>query len=85
LQALWQALSKVKNNNSKKEYYLTDVISILNKSGYKTDAVSLTTEEEILGINDRKQLAYAEKILRNRKLEELMAGGVTVTDPFLLI
>ncbi|MEA5000612.1 MAG: bifunctional UDP-N-acetylglucosamine diphosphorylase/glucosamine-1-phosphate N-acetyltransferase GlmU [Endomicrobiaceae bacterium] len=81
LQALWQALSKVKNNNSKKEYYLTDVISILNKSGYKTDAVSLTTEEEILGINDRKQLAYAEKILRNRKLEELMAGGVTVTDP----
>ncbi|MFA7074810.1 MAG: bifunctional UDP-N-acetylglucosamine diphosphorylase/glucosamine-1-phosphate N-acetyltransferase GlmU [Endomicrobiaceae bacterium] len=81
LQNLWRALSKVKNNNSKKEYYLTDVISILNKSGHKTDAVSLTNKEEILGINDRKQLAYAEKILRNRKIEELMANGVTVTDP----
>lgn len=81
LQNLWQALSKVKNNNSKNEYYLTDVISILNKSGHKTDAVSLTNEEEILGINDRKQLAYAEKILRNRKIEELMANGVTITDP----
>ncbi|MDD5101404.1 MAG: sugar phosphate nucleotidyltransferase, partial [Endomicrobiaceae bacterium] len=44
LETLWQALSKVKNDNNKKEYYLTDVISILNKSGYKTDALSITNE-----------------------------------------
>ncbi|MDD2523973.1 MAG: bifunctional UDP-N-acetylglucosamine diphosphorylase/glucosamine-1-phosphate N-acetyltransferase GlmU [Endomicrobiia bacterium] len=81
LETLWQALSKVKNDNNKKEYYLTDVISILNKSGYKTDALSITNEEEILGINDRKQLAYASKILRNRKLDKLMSDGITIIDP----
>ena len=54
---------------------------ILNKDGYKTDAVALTTEEEILGVNDRKQLAVAEDILRTRKNDELMANGVTIVDP----
>ncbi len=81
LKTLWQALSKVKNDNSKKEYYLTDVISVLNKSGYRTDAVMLADKEEILGVNDRKQLAYADKVLRNRKLDELMSNGVTIRDP----
>jgi bifunctional UDP-N-acetylglucosamine pyrophosphorylase/glucosamine-1-phosphate N-acetyltransferase len=82
LEILWQALSKVKPNNNKKEYYLTDVISILNKSGYKTDAVSVCSEEEILGVNDRLQLATASDILRGRKIEELMANGVTIIDPY---
>ncbi|MDD5021684.1 MAG: bifunctional UDP-N-acetylglucosamine diphosphorylase/glucosamine-1-phosphate N-acetyltransferase GlmU [Endomicrobiaceae bacterium] len=82
LETLWKALSKVKPNNNKKEYYLTDVISILNKSGYKTDAVSVCSEEEILGVNDRLQLATAGDILRGRKIEELMANGVTIIDPY---
>ena len=81
LKVLWKALNKVDNKNNKKEYYLTDVIEILNKDGYKTDAVALTTEEEILGVNDRKQLAVAEDILRTRKNDELMANGVTIVDP----
>lgn len=82
LKTLWNALSKIKPNNNKKEYYLTDVISILNKSGYKTDAVSVCSEEEILGVNDRLQLATAGDILRGRKIEELMANGVTIIDPY---
>ena len=81
LDTLWKALSKVKPDNAKKEYYLTDVIEILNKSGYKTDAVSLCAFEEVLGINDRVQLSDSDKILRVRKLEELMKSGVTVIDP----
>ena len=81
LKVLWKALDKVDNKNSKKEYYLTDVIEILNKAGYKTDAVALTSEEEILGVNDRRQLAVAEAILRKRKNDELMSNGVTITDP----
>ena len=81
LKVLWKALNKVDNKNNKKEYYLTDVIEILNKDGYKTDAVALTTEEEILGVNNRKQLAVAEQILRERKNDELMANGVTIVDP----
>ncbi|GAB1401366.1 bifunctional UDP-N-acetylglucosamine diphosphorylase/glucosamine-1-phosphate N-acetyltransferase GlmU [Elusimicrobiota bacterium] len=82
LETLWNALSKVKPDNNKKEYYLTDVISILNKTGYKTDAVSVCSEEEILGVNDRLQLATAGDILRGRKIEELMADGVTIVDPY---
>lgn len=81
LKVLWKELYKVDNKNNKKEYYLTDVISILNNDGYKTDAVAITTEEEILGINDRKQLAEAQEILRLRKLDSLMASGVTIVDP----
>lgn len=81
LKVLWQSLDKVDNKNNKKEYYLTDVIKILNKQGYKTDAVALVDEEEILGVNDRKQLSIAEKILRSRKNDELMASGVTIVDP----
>ena len=81
LKVLWKALNKVDNKNNKKEYYLTDVIEILNKDGYKTDAVALTNEEEILGVNDRKQLAVAERILRERKNNELMENGVTIIDP----
>ncbi len=81
LKTLWKALKKVDNNNSKKEYYLTDVISILNKDGYKTGAVDIADEEEILGVNDRSQLAEAEMILRFRKIDELFESGVTITDP----
>jgi len=81
LKVLWKALNKVDNKNNKKEYYLTDVIAILNKDGYKTDAIALTNEEEILGVNDRKQLAVAGRILKNRKNNELMASGVTIINP----
>ena len=81
LRVLWKALIKVDNKNNKKEYYLTDVIAILNKDGYKTDAVALTNEEEILGVNTRKQLSVANKILRDRKNNELLAKGVTIINP----
>ncbi|WP_413853116.1 bifunctional UDP-N-acetylglucosamine diphosphorylase/glucosamine-1-phosphate N-acetyltransferase GlmU [Candidatus Ruminimicrobium bovinum] len=81
LKTVWKALDKVKPNNSKKEYYLTDVISILNKDGFKTDAFAICKEEEILGVNDRAQLACAGKILKERILSELMINGVTIEDP----
>ena len=81
LQTLWKALAKVKPDNSKKEYYLTDVISILNKTGFKTDAIAICKEQEILGVNDRVQLAYASKILKERILNNFMINGVTIEDP----
>lgn len=81
LQILWKALAKVKPNNSKKEYYLTDVISILNSEGFKTDAIAVCKEQEILGVNDRVQLAYAGKILKERILNGFMINGVTIEDP----
>ncbi|MBP2665135.1 MAG: glmU [Firmicutes bacterium] len=78
---LFGALDGLSCNNAQKEYYLTDVLSILAQSGQKVGAVQVTDFQETLGINSRVQLAEAETILRRRKLVELMESGVTVMDP----
>lgn len=80
LKVLWDALKKVDNKNNKKEYYLTDVISILNNDGYKTGAICLADEKEILGVNDRVQLAEADEIMRKEINVEHMKNGVTIVD-----
>ena len=80
-QALFSALAKVTNDNAQGEYYLPDVLSILRDAGEKIWAVTADDYESTLGINSRSQLAVAERILRRRKVEELMADGVTIIDP----
>jgi bifunctional UDP-N-acetylglucosamine pyrophosphorylase/glucosamine-1-phosphate N-acetyltransferase len=80
-QALFASLEKVTNDNAQGEYYLPDVLEILQKQGEKIWAVAADDYEETLGVNSRQQLARAEKILRQRKNEELMAEGVTIMDP----
>jgi bifunctional UDP-N-acetylglucosamine pyrophosphorylase/glucosamine-1-phosphate N-acetyltransferase len=79
--ALFEALAAVNCANQQGEYYLTDVIGILAAKQAKVWAVAAGNYEETLGVNSRLQLAGAEKILRRRKLEELMDSGVTIMDP----
>ena len=79
--SLFEALSQVTNDNAQGEYYLPDVLGILRKQGEKIWAVAADDYESTLGINSRQQLAGAEKILRRRKNEQLMADGVTLMDP----
>lgn len=79
--ALFAALAQVGCQNQQGEYYLTDVIAILRGQGRRVRACGTDDYEATLGINSRLQLAQAEKILRRRKLEQLMADGVTVMDP----
>ena len=79
--ALFASLQKVTNDNAQGEYYLPDVLEILQKQGEKIWAVAADDYESTLGINSRQQLAGAEKILRRRKNEQLMADGVTLMDP----
>ena len=78
---LFVALKQVTNDNAQGEYYLPDVLEILQKQGEKIWAVAADDYEAMLGINSRLQLSGAEKILRRRKNEELMAAGVTIMDP----
>jgi bifunctional UDP-N-acetylglucosamine pyrophosphorylase/glucosamine-1-phosphate N-acetyltransferase len=79
---LFAALSKVKPNNSKKEYYLTDTISIIRSSMSKpVEAVLAQDESEVIGINTRADLTEASLRIKARVLEELMAQGVTIEDP----
>jgi bifunctional UDP-N-acetylglucosamine pyrophosphorylase/glucosamine-1-phosphate N-acetyltransferase len=78
---LLPALAKVKPNNAKGEYYITDVIGLLVAAGRPVGALCVEGDEECLGVNTRLELAQAEKVLRRRQAERLMADGVTVVDP----
>ena len=75
---LWPALLKLENKNRAGEYYLTDVVRLIKG---KIETVRVDDAGEILGINDRRQLAQAERVMRQRVLDALMVGGVTITDP----
>lgn len=78
--ALKYALKQIDNNNSQNEYYLTDVISILNNEGYKVGACIIDDPIEIQGINNRMQLASSEYEMRLRINHKLMLKGVTFID-----
>lgn len=77
---LWEHLPHVQRNPVSGEYYLVDLVEMAAKQGYTIPAVSAPLEE-VMGVNDRVQLAQAESIMRRRVLERLMLGGVTITDP----
>lgn len=80
-EGLFDALLEIKNNNAQKEYYLTDLIEKYVKAGLPVAATKIKDPGEILGINDRCQLAEVESIMRRRILTDLMLSGVTVVDP----
>ncbi|MFM2064323.1 MAG: hypothetical protein RLZZ507_3994 [Cyanobacteriota bacterium] len=77
----WSDLAKVlphlENNNAQKEYYLTDAVTQVGK----VMAMNVEDEQEILGINDRLQLATAYDILQQRIKEKWLLAGVTIIDP----
>lgn len=79
--SLFQALSQVEENSRKKEFYLTDVIEIMAEKRWKIDAVETDDPQEGFGVNSRKDLAVAQRIIRLRILEKLMLAGVTIVDP----
>ena len=80
IEALLEALEKITPNNKQGEYYITDVIQIMNNRGLKTGAVIVEDNTEILGINDRIQLGILTKVLQMRINTELMKHGVTIED-----
>ncbi|MFD0383685.1 bifunctional UDP-N-acetylglucosamine diphosphorylase/glucosamine-1-phosphate N-acetyltransferase GlmU [Streptomyces stramineus] len=80
-QLLADALGKVRTDNSQGEEYLTDVLGILREAGHRVGAAVAGDHREILGINNRVQLAEARKLLNERLLHAAMMSGVTVVDP----
>ncbi|MDI9886941.1 bifunctional UDP-N-acetylglucosamine diphosphorylase/glucosamine-1-phosphate N-acetyltransferase GlmU [Streptomyces sp. HNM0645] len=78
---LADALGKVRTDNSQGEEYLTDVLGILREAGHRVGASVAGDHREILGINNRVQLAEARRLLNQRLLERAMTAGVTVVDP----
>ena len=78
---LFGSLEKINNENAQGEYYLPDVLPILKDAGEKIGAFRAEYCIETIGINNRSQLAAADKALRMRKEQALMEAGVTIIDP----
>ena len=74
-------ISKIQSNNSQKELYLTDVISLLNDQKESVHAIVSNDYTETLGINDRTQLAECAAIMRDRINNQYMLAGVSIIDP----
>ena len=79
--ALSAVISKIQSNNSQKELYLTDVISLLNDQKDFAHAILSNDYTETLGINDRTQLAECAAIMRDRINNQHMLAGVSIIDP----
>jgi bifunctional UDP-N-acetylglucosamine pyrophosphorylase/glucosamine-1-phosphate N-acetyltransferase len=73
-------LTAVKPDNAQSEYYLTDIVEIANARGLTARAL-VAKEKEVMGVNDRAQLAAAEAALQDRLRRRAMAGGATLTAP----
>ena len=78
---LGRALGRLRAANRQEEFYLTDIIAAAVGSSLAVVGVPCDDPEEMLGVNDRLQLARVHDVLRRRVLERLMRAGVTVVDP----
>jgi bifunctional UDP-N-acetylglucosamine pyrophosphorylase / glucosamine-1-phosphate N-acetyltransferase len=76
-QKLQEVLPKLQTNNKQQEYYITDAVNFLAPAM----VYDVPDPQEILGINDRRQLATAYQILQSRIKDNWMAAGVTIIDP----
>ena len=74
-------LNALTDINAQREFLLTDMVYVLNRRRLKVVAFPVAQSRQVLGVNDRAELAKIEKIIRRRKAEALMRGGVTIVDP----
>ncbi|MBC7463879.1 MAG: bifunctional UDP-N-acetylglucosamine diphosphorylase/glucosamine-1-phosphate N-acetyltransferase GlmU [Actinobacteria bacterium] len=81
LAKLRSAISKITDSNSQHELYLTDVVQILRKAGERVVPILTPDFVEILGVNDRVQLAECAAIMRDQINDLHMRAGVTLIDP----
>jgi len=77
--ASWVA--RLKDDNTQREFYLTDAIAMAVADGVPVEGVMHGDEDDVLGINDRLQLARAERVLQRRRAEALLEAGTWIADP----
>jgi bifunctional UDP-N-acetylglucosamine pyrophosphorylase/glucosamine-1-phosphate N-acetyltransferase len=79
---VWPRLAKIDNRNAKKEYYLTDIIAILNQEKYRVEAIQADDCDIVIGINTRQDLQAAHAKFNRRIQQRLMLeNGVTILQP----
>lgn len=78
---LFESLKELKNDNAQHEYYITDLIEILNRKNIAVKAVCSSDPGEVAGINDRIELAEANQWMQQKINRDWMKKGVTILDP----
>ena len=78
---LISALVEVRPDNKKREFFLTDTVEILRRKGKGVESVTVDDISEMIGVNSRRDLAEATRIMKARILDRIMDGGVTIEDP----
>ena len=78
---MFDLLSRVRDDNDKREFYITDIVELALALGRKVEAARADDWSESLGINTRLELARAEGLMRTRLVDELLEGGVSMVDP----
>lgn len=73
-------INKINNNNKKNEYYLTDIINLASEDKYNV-SYSIIDEQEVQGINDKADLAHANKYYFEKQRKKALEAGVTIIDP----
>jgi len=81
LEPLAEAVASLTPQNAQGEYYLTDLVGIYRRRGLGVETLIAASADEIRGVNSRRDLAEVSRLVRNAKVEELMAAGVTIVDP----
>ncbi len=74
-------IARLGNNNAQKEYYLTDIIEMAVHDGLTVISNQPHNEDEVLGVNNRQQLAHLERVFQLEQANRLMELGVTLRDP----
>ncbi|MFV9876224.1 MAG: bifunctional UDP-N-acetylglucosamine diphosphorylase/glucosamine-1-phosphate N-acetyltransferase GlmU [Rickettsiales endosymbiont of Dermacentor nuttalli] len=77
---LTELITSINNNNHQNEFYLTDLVKIATNKNYICTYLE-AVEEEVLGINDKAQLAYAEKTQQHKLRKKFLTQGVILLDP----
>ena len=78
---LRRLLAEVKANNAQGEHYLTDVVALATAAGIPVQGVRAENAAEVLGANDRAQMAKLERAFQEREAQRLMAAGAALADP----
>lgn len=82
---LFDALDEITNDNSQKEYYLTDLVKVFNQKGYKVNGYKINDYNELSGINNKLQLSEMEAEYQKKIIETHLLNGVTIHNPATVV
>ncbi len=74
-------VAALSNDNAQREFYLTDVVAMAVREGVAVEAHIAAAETDVLGVNDRAQLAAIERIFQARQADALLKSGTSIADP----